>query len=58
MPGMATNKFPDGNFSQPRLAIFAFRFAQTKIKLRLSIPGRKQTNLLTLLHKQKMARLQ
>ncbi len=26
-----THKFPDGNFARPHLAIFAFRFAQTKI---------------------------
>ena len=33
---MATHKFLDGNFARPRLAVFAFRFAQTKTTLRLA----------------------
>lgn len=33
--GLVTHKFPDGNFARPRLGIFAFRSAQTKIYLRL-----------------------
>lgn len=32
---VVTNNFPDGKFSRPRLAVFAFRSAQTKTSLRL-----------------------
>lgn len=33
---VVTDKFTDVNFPRPRLAVFAFRFAQTKTSLRLA----------------------
>ena len=33
---VVTSKIPDGIFSRPRLAVFAFLFAQTKTSLRLA----------------------
>lgn len=32
---VVTNIFPDGKISRPRLAVFAFRYAQTKTSFRL-----------------------
>ncbi len=34
-----TNKFPDGNFSRPRLAVLALPFRQTNTSLRHSSPS-------------------
>src|SRR3990167_4885763 len=43
---LASRIFPDGKIAQPALAVFAFRFAQTKTSLRAASPDVKHASLL------------
>ncbi len=44
---VVTNKFPDGNFSRPRLAVFALSYAQTKTSLRRAHIAKDSTQVLS-----------